>query len=270
MAFQRNAGKNSSCAFVCRTHKKSSTYEHRLCVSNSIRVSAIASIVRDVILNVSRYAIADEESFRKRVMVQALQSSSCSVKACEKRIRTMEKRIAELDFTLRKLYEDSALGRMTEERFDKLSAAYEQEQSELKAALANEQSEFDRLRKQADRTEQFLALARKYRDCTEITDDMIRAFVEKIVVHKTVRSATGQKTRHIEVHLSFIGQFVLPPERGDRTMNNSIFHHRQCERFLLHVVFFYIPFYGISRKRRFHGTEHPGNEDDPPLWPHGL
>ena len=54
----------------------------------------------------SRYAIADEESFRKRVMEQALQSSSCSVKACEKRIRTMEKRIAELDFTLRKRYED--------------------------------------------------------------------------------------------------------------------------------------------------------------------
>ena len=41
---------------------------------------------------------------------------------------------------------------------------------------------------------------------------MIRAFVEKIVVHKTVRSADGQKTRQIEVHLSFIGQFVLPPE----------------------------------------------------------
>ena len=160
----------------------------------------------------SRYAIADEESFRKRVIEQALQSSPCSVKACEKRIRTMEKRIAELDFTLRKLYEDSALGRMTEERFDKLSAAYEQEQSDLKAALANEQSELDRVHKQADRTEQFLALARKYRNCTEIADDMIRAFVEKIVVHKTVRSATGQKTRQIEVHLSFIGQFILPKE----------------------------------------------------------
>ena len=51
-----------------------------------------------------------------------------------------------------------------------------------------------------------------YRDCAEITDDMIRAFVEKIVIHKTVRSADGQKTRQIEVHLSFIGQFVLPPE----------------------------------------------------------
>ena len=69
-----------------------------------------------------------------------------------------------------------------------------------------------RVRKQADRTDQFRALARKYRDCTEITDDMIRAFVEKIVVHKTVRSATGQKTRQIEVHLSFIGQFILPKE----------------------------------------------------------
>lgn len=53
-------------------------------------------------------------------------------------------------------------------------------------------------------------------------------------------------------------------------MNNSIFHHRQCVRFLLRVAFFYIQINGVSQKRRIHGTEHPGNEDDPPLWPHGL
>ena len=109
----------------------------------------------------------------------------------------------------------------------------------------------------------------KYRDCTEITDDMIRAFVERIIVHKTIRSAAGQKTRQSEVHLSFIGQFVLPPERESRTMNNSLFHHRQCVRFLLRVAFSYSNQWR-KPERRFHGTEHPDDEDDPPLWPHGL
>ena len=117
-----------------------------------------------------------------------------------------------MEHLLKKLYEDYALGRITETRFEKLSASYEQEEAQLKENLITGKAQLAEAQKQADRTEQFLALARKYRDCTEITDDMIRAFVEKIVVHKTVRSATGQKTRQIEVHLSFIGQFIFPKE----------------------------------------------------------
>ncbi len=56
------------------------------------------------------------------------------------------------------------------------------------------------------------ALAKKYRDCTEVTDEMIRAFVDKIVVHRTMYPASGQRTRQIEVHLNFIGQFSIPME----------------------------------------------------------
>ena len=40
-------------------------------------------------------------------------------------------------------------------------------------------------------------------------------------------------------------------------MNNSIFHHRQYVRFLLSVAFFYIPFYGISRKGGFMAQNTP-------------
>ena len=41
---------------------------------------------------------------------------------------------------------------------------------------------------------------------------MIRAFVDKIVVHKTMHPVPGQRTRPIEVHLNFIGQFSVPME----------------------------------------------------------
>ncbi|MBR3795886.1 MAG: DUF4368 domain-containing protein, partial [Clostridia bacterium] len=47
---------------------------------------------------------------------------------------------------------------------------------------------------------------------TEVTDDMILAFVEKIVVYRTIRPAKGQRTRQIEVHLNYIGQFPIPTE----------------------------------------------------------
>ena len=54
--------------------------------------------------------------------------------------------------------------------------------------------------------------AKKYRNCTELTDEMIRAFVEKIVVYKTLCTESGQRTKSIEVHLNFIGNFTIPTE----------------------------------------------------------
>lgn len=209
----RNEEKNE---FICSTHKKSAGYDQRLCTHNAIRISVIMEIVRDVIQTVSRYAITDEDGFRRTLAKQAQQSQPDLQKQIIRQIRAREKRIAELEHLLKKLYEDYALGRITETRFEKLSASYEQEEEELKESLITEKAQLAEAQKAADRTEQFLALARKYRDCTEITDDMIRAFVERIIVHKTIRSAAGQKTRQIEVHLSFIGQFVLPLEAREQ------------------------------------------------------
>ena len=82
----------------------------------------------------------------------------------------------------------------------------------LKTELADEQARLAAMQSTSAQTDKYLALARKYRDCTEVTDDMILAFVEKIVVHKTIRPAKGQRTRQIEVHLNYIGQFPIRAE----------------------------------------------------------
>lgn len=91
-------------------------------------------------------------------------------------------------------------------------ASYEEEEATLRESLATDQEHICEAQSETDRTEQFLALAKKYRDCTEVTDEMIRAFVDKIVVHRTIRPAPGQRTRQIDVHLNFIGQFSIPAE----------------------------------------------------------
>ncbi len=215
MAFHRYGSHNQANEYICRTHKKSAGYDQRLCTHNAIRVSVIYEIVKDVIRTVSRYAIMDEDSFRHRLEKEVnFLSRPYNQKRLAKQIRSKKKRIAELEHLLKKLYEDYALGRITEDRFDKLSAAYEEEEATLRENLAMEQDQQREVQADAERTEQFLALAKKYRDCTEVTDEMIRAFVDKIVVHRTLRPAPGQRTRQIEVHLNFIGQFSIPMENN--------------------------------------------------------
>lgn len=212
MLFHRMTGKEEYNDFVCRTHIRSASHEKRLCTHNSIRVTVIREIVRDTLRAVNRYAIADEEGFRRRLAQEAASYQPDDRKQLAKTIREKEKHIARLEYLLKKLYEDYALGHSPEERFDKLSAQYEQEEATLKTELAEDQARLNEVQTAAEQTDKYLALARKYRDCTEVTDDMILAFVEKIVVYRTIRPAKGQRTRQIEVHLNYIGQFPIPTE----------------------------------------------------------
>ena len=49
-----------------------------------------------------------------------------------------------------------------------------------------------------------------YRDCTEYSDEVLRQFVEKVIVHETVKDEDGERSREIEVYLNFIGKFDVP------------------------------------------------------------
>ena len=212
MLFSRNNRNEQYNNYSCRTNQQSVGYAERLCSRNGIQVAVIRQIVGDALRSVNRYAIADEEGFRRRLAREAATYQPDNRKQLAKQIRDKEKHIARLEHLLKKLYEDYALGHVPEERFDKLSAQYEQEEATPKAELADDQARLNEVQTTSAQTDKYLALARKYRDCTEVTDDMILAFVEKIVVYRTIRPAKGQRTRQIEVHLNYIGQFPIPTE----------------------------------------------------------
>ena len=101
------------------------------------------------------------------------------------------------------------MGKISEKRFDALSAEYEQEQAALEASIANAQAELDDYEADTVRVDQFMALARKYTDFSELTTPMINEFVDKIVVHEADKSS-GERTQEVEIYLKFIGKFDVP------------------------------------------------------------
>ena len=124
-------------------------------------------------------------------------------------LRKSKKRIAELDTIIKKLYESFAVGRITDERFDSLLADYEAEQKALQASVAEAEEKLSAFAEDAARVEQFLELARKYTDFSELTTPMINEFIEKIIVYAPER-IDGDRVQEVEIHLRFIGQFELP------------------------------------------------------------
>ena len=118
-------------------------------------------------------------------------------KTAKKGIAAKNKRVAELDRLLKKLYENYALEKIPEERFDALSAEYESEQTQLEKAVLDEQRQLDEIQSGEDKIERFMALVERYRDCTEYSDEVLRQFVEKVIVHETVKDEDGERSREI-------------------------------------------------------------------------
>ena len=120
-----------------------------------------------------------------------------------------KKRSAELDGLIRKLYEAYATGKLTEKRFEMLSAEYEKEQAELDAAITEDEAKLTAYDTDTERVDQFLALARKYTDFSVLTNQMILEFIDKIIVHAPTK-VDGEREQEVEIYLKFIGKFDVP------------------------------------------------------------
>ena len=115
----------------------------------------------------------------------------------------------ELDNIIKKLYESFAIGRIPEERFDSLFAEYETEQKALQVSVAADEERLSSFEEDTARVEQFMKLARRYTDFSELTTMMINEFIDKIIVHAPEK-IDGDRTQEVEIYLKFIGQFELP------------------------------------------------------------
>ena len=195
--------------YTCSTYANSCLSADVRCSQHYIRTDAVRELILEAIRSVSTYAVENEAAFIEQVRSVSELRQAESVKALRQRIKREQKRIAELNGIIKKLYESYATDKITEKRFEMMSAEYEQEQAALEEAVAKEQTELDAFEADTVRVDQFMALAKKYTDFSELTTPMINEFVDKILVHKPDYS-TGERVQEVEIFLKFIGKFKLP------------------------------------------------------------
>lgn len=101
------------------------------------------------------------------------------------------------------------IGKISDERFMKLTATYETEQAQLQNRVIELQQFLDSAKEKSLNAEHFLLLVRKYTDIKELDAEIIRQFIEKIVVYKAEK-VDGSRQQHIEVIFNCIGAVELP------------------------------------------------------------
>ena len=195
--------------FDCSTYTLAHQKHATACCGHYISTKALRSLILETIRTAATYAISNQEEFAAKVRAASDLRQKEAAKDTKRRLNRDRKRIDELDSIIKKLYESFAVGRITDERFDTLLVEYEAEQKELQASVKSDEERLSVFEEDTARVEQFMELARKYTDFSELTTPMINEFIEKIIVHAPEKS-DGDRIQEIEIYLKFIGHFELP------------------------------------------------------------
>ena len=196
--------------YNCSTYALGRNKFKEQCSNHYIRDVVINELVLDTLRNVCAYVRKNQAEFIRQVREDSTLQKAETAKAYKKAIAKNERRIAELENLFRKTYEDNANGKLSDKRFEQMSADYESEQAALETKNAEMQSELDAYNADGDNAESFIGLVKKYTEFTELTTPMLNEFVHKIVVHKAMRNEWHERTQQVDIVFNFIGDFKVP------------------------------------------------------------
>ena len=119
-----------------------------------------------------------------------------------------ERRISDLDVLFQHIYEDNISGKLSDERFFKLSNSYDDEQRTLSEKVLQLHAELDKEQAQAVNVAQLITLVKKHNEINALTPAIVNEFIERIEVHAPDKSS-GHRTQQIDILYNFVGEIPV-------------------------------------------------------------
>ena len=188
--------------YLCENYRSNTAN----CTMHYIRNVVVERIVLENLKEVIQYVSNYEDEFVQMIMDSDMRQRNRELAQKKKRLAEIQKRIGELDTIFQRIYEDNIIGKLSDERFMKMSKGYEDEQHTLQTEANEIQSELQQEEKKSVDVKRFLAIVKKYTDLTELTPEILREFIDKIIVHAPDKSS-GRRLQEIEIIYNHIGEF---------------------------------------------------------------
>ena len=186
--------------FICSTYRKGKD----LCTTHSIKNVVLHEIVLRNLREAIEYVTQYEAEFIQEAADSRLRERDAEFSRKRETLSRAESRIAELDNLYKHLYEDNVTGKLSDERFIKMSRDYELEQENLKSMAEVLREEIKQQEKQKTNVKAFIGVVKKYTDMQELDASILREFIDHIEVSHTDKKS---KTREITIVYNFIGAF---------------------------------------------------------------
>ena len=199
-SYDKKKGKYTG--FSCWVYKN---YGKQRCTSHAIGWQTLNRLVLEDIRRNAQVAKLAAARYVGVLLRAKLEKEKGETVRAERELKKAEKRIGELDKILAKLYEDQALGKISEVRYQAMAPGYEAEQASLQERVSQLREQLAHTQEVQDNVEQFVPLIQKYTDIQELTPHILNELIEKIVVHEKKVEEDGSKSQMVEIHYKFVG-----------------------------------------------------------------
>ena len=176
-----------------------------------VRVDFLEQVVLGEIRRLTKYAGLYEDDFLKEVIGHSRQAEETDRRLKEKELKSLLARDDELDGLFERIYEDNVSGKLSDDRFAKMSRRYEEEQKELSEKIKKLRSEIEKQSSRATSTDMFVSIVRKYTRARKLTPRMLNELVEKIEVYNAEK-IDGEWVQRLRIHYNCVGEMNIPNE----------------------------------------------------------
>ena len=175
-----------------------------------IKAEAVLTLIADMLRTIAEYSRNDRAEFIRTVQETQAAQQTADVSKKRKRLAAAQKRAGELEKLICKIYEDNALGKLPDARYEALDAQYAKEQDALNAEITELEKAVTGYEQSRKSAEKFIALIDKYENFDTLTNIMLNEFVEKILVHERARKGSQDTTQEVEIYFNFVGRYIPP------------------------------------------------------------
>ena len=230
--FHFNQGNPEIKYFNCSNYKGN----RGTCTSTHyVRVDFLEEVVLGEIRRLTKFASLYEDEFVKAVIGHSQQAEQTDRKLKEKELKMFLARDEELDGLFERIYEDNVSGKLSDDRFAKMSRRYEDEQKELAEKIKRLRSEIEKQSSRSMTTDMFIGLVRKYTRARKLTLRMLNELIEKIEVFNAEK-IDGVWEQRLRIHYNCVGTIEIPtvlplpiPEVSVNTRKGVVVNYAPCE-----------------------------------------
>ncbi len=189
--------------FFCSRYRKHMGEE--TCTPHSIREVVLDEIVLEEIRRATYEARANTDEFVAFINKKSSSENRKELNAKTAELTKLTKRNNELNTLFKRLYEDNVLGKINDEQFRMLSETYNDEQKDISERLPVLEQEIAHLKDTANNVDRFITLAKHFVFIEELTPEILRTFISKIVIHERSQKHSRKATQQIDIYFTHIG-----------------------------------------------------------------
>lgn len=213
-----NNYKREQAYFFCSSFRKNSDECSAHYIREKVVMENVLESMRRILLNVQAF----EKEFARKQMECYSEDKKRELAEKRRELSKAKKRIAEIDGLIQKLYEDNAIGKISDERYATLSMSYEEEQRELKTALPDMENYLETETDKTENLQRFIDKVKRITEIKELTAELVHEFIDKIVVHAP-RYLDGKRVQLIDIYYNGVGILrELTPEEMEEAFQNHM------------------------------------------------